>query len=31
MHRQCITPTADAKALPEGDSDRLVSILTKTL
>jgi len=27
MHRQCFPHTADAKALPENRSDRLVSIL----
>ncbi len=29
MHRQCVTATADAKALPEKESDRLVSIITR--
>ncbi|MDE0325986.1 MAG: hypothetical protein OXN27_18880 [Candidatus Poribacteria bacterium] len=30
MHRQCSTDTADAKALPELNSDRLASIITRT-
>ncbi|MDE0482869.1 MAG: hypothetical protein OXI67_09845 [Candidatus Poribacteria bacterium] len=30
MHRQCSTDTADAEALPEYPSDRLVSIITRT-